>query len=148
MQHLNQEHFISDPQQPSPVEPALALLRVLMRRCRAKARVEVFETCKLLLNAPSEGAQDYADALLRVLTNALPNGPVIHSATAAERSFDENWLVALFTAIAREDHASAAFLLRSRLPLHLRRPVGWLSAELVHRMAAMGGQKSGGLSLP
>ena len=118
-------------------EPALMMLRILMRKCRAKARVEVFETCALLLHAPKEGAQDYADALLRVLSAALPKGPVIYYATAQERSFDESWLLALFAAISRADHPSTSFLLRARLPLHLRRPVGWLAAELVERMNAM-----------
>ena len=117
-------------------DQTLRLLRMLMRKCRAKARVEVFETCALLLHAPQEGAQDYADALLRVLASGLPKPPVFHVITAQERSFDENWLLSLFAAITREDHASVAFLLRARLPLHLRRPVGWLAAELVCRMAA------------
>lgn len=116
---------------------SLALLRMLMRRCRAAARAEAFETCALLLHSPREGAQDYADALLRVLSAALPAGPVIHAVKAPERSFDESWLLALFAAIARADHASTSFLLRARLPLHLRRPVGWLAAELVIRLQAV-----------
>lgn len=118
-------------------EPALLLLRVLMRQCRAKARVEVFETCRLLLHDPREGAQDYADALLRILWTALPKPPVIYDLRAQERSFDENWLLALFAAIARDDRASASFLLRARLPLSLRRPVGWLAGQLVLRMQTM-----------
>lgn len=118
----------------APLEPELVLVRMLMRHCRAKARVEVFETCSLLLNAPQEGAQDYADALLRVLSSGLPKGPLIHDVKARERSFDESWLLALFAAIRRTDHVSISFLLRARLPLHLRRPVGWLAAELVSRM--------------
>lgn len=123
------------------LEPELVLLRVLMRQCRAKARVEVFETCSLLLNAPQEGAQDYADALLRVLSSGLPNGPLIHDVKAPERSFDESWLLALFSAIRRADNASVSFLLRTRLSLHLRRPVGWLAAELVCRMQHIPHQK-------
>lgn len=119
---------------PVSLERELVLLRVLMRKCRAKARVEVFETCALLLHAPKEGAQDYADALLRVLATGLPSGPVIHAISAQERSFDEKWLLALFAAIQRKDQGSVAFLLRARLPLHVRRPVGWLAAELVNRM--------------
>lgn len=118
-------------------EPALMMLRILMRKCRAKSRVEVFETCALLLHAPKEGAQEYADALLRVLGAALPKGPVIYAISAQERSFDESWLLALFAAISRADHPSISFLLRARLPLHLRRPVGWLAAELVVRMSAI-----------
>jgi len=116
-------------------EPPLALLRMLMRTCRAKARVDAFQTCALLMHAPQEGAQEYADALLRVLAAALPNGPIIHAINARERSFDESWLLAVFAAIARKDNGSVTFLLRTRLPLHLRRPVGWLAAELVARMA-------------
>jgi hypothetical protein len=118
-------------------EPALKMLRILMRKCRAKSRVEVFETCALLLHAPKEGAQEYADALLRVLGAALPKAPVIYTVSAQERSFDESWLLALFAAISRADHPSINFLLRARLPLHLRRPVGWLAAELVERMSAI-----------
>ncbi len=119
---------------PEMPDPGLALIRVLMRTCRAKARVDVFQTCALLMHAPQEGAQEYADALLRVLAQALPQGPIIHAVNAPERSFDESWLLALFAAITRADHGSVAFLLRARLPLHLRRPVGWLAAELVARM--------------
>lgn len=118
-------------------DPALSLLRLLMRQCRAKARLEVFETCRLLLHSPREGAQDYADALLRILGASLPKAPVIHDLRAQERSFDEEWLLALFAALQRDDHCSATFLLRARLPLHLRRPVGWLASELVQRMAVM-----------
>ncbi|MGY6548276.1 MAG: hypothetical protein ACXIU7_04610 [Roseinatronobacter sp.] len=115
-------------------ERALSLLRVLMRQCRAKARVEVFETCRLLLTDPRDGVRDYADALLRVLSQALPGGPIIHHLHAPERSFDESWLLALFAARARSDDASTSFLLRTRLPHHLRRPVGWLASELVRRL--------------
>jgi len=121
----------------APLAPTLALLRVLMRRCRAKARVEVFEACRLLMHNPREGAQDYADALLRILSTGLPKGPVIHDLRAQERSFDEDWLLALFSALQRDDHASITFLLCARLPLHLRRPVGWLAAELVQRMPVL-----------
>lgn len=129
--------------QPSPFEPAaqpqgdptLVLLRVLMRTCRAKARLPIFEACALLHHSPANSAQVYADALLRALWQALPRPPVIHAVAAAERSFDENWLLALTGAIARGDHASATFLLRARLPLHYRRSVGWLAAQLVDKLA-------------
>ncbi|WP_439563092.1 hypothetical protein [Roseinatronobacter sp.] len=113
---------------------ALTLLRVLMRQCRAKARLEPFEACAILQNAPHEGAQPYADALLRVLAQGLDHGPVIHRVGAPECSFDENWLMALMDAIARDDRASTAFLLRARLPLHLRRHVGWLTAQMMVRL--------------
>ncbi|SDW28960.1 hypothetical protein [Roseicitreum antarcticum] len=116
---------------------ALALLRVLMRQCRAKARVEPFEACALLHHSPDQGAQAYADALLRVLSTALPNGLRIHAVYAPERSFDENWLLALTEAVARDDASSATFLLRSRLPVHLRRNVGWLVSQLVTRINAV-----------
>jgi hypothetical protein len=119
---------------PPQADATLALLRVLMRTCRAKARLPVFEACALLHHSPANSAQVYADALLRALSQALPRMPVIHAVTAPERSFDENWLLALTDAIARKDHASASFLLRARLPLHYRRSVGWLAAQLVDRL--------------
>jgi hypothetical protein len=130
--------FLQDSEPPTlALDPVLTLLRLLMRQCRAKARVEVFETCRLLMHSPREGAQDYADALLRILGTGLPAGPVIHHLRAQERSFDEDWLLALFRALQRGDNGSATFLLRARLPLHLRRPVGWLAAELLRRMPGM-----------
>ncbi|NBB97569.1 MAG: hypothetical protein GVY34_05260 [Alphaproteobacteria bacterium] len=122
--------------QPQRNEAALTLLRVLMRTCRAKARMPVFEACALLHHSPAQSAQVYADALLRALVQALPKAPVIHTVTAAERSFDEAWLLALLSAIGRKDHASATFLLRARLPLHYRRSVGWLAAQLAERLDA------------
>ena len=115
---------------------ALALLRVLMRQCRAKARLEPFEACAVLQNAPHEGAQPYADALLRILAQGLDHGPVIHRVGAPECSFDENWLLALMDAISRDDRTSTAFLLRARLPLHLRRHVGWLTVQMMQRLPA------------
>lgn len=118
----------------TPNDPALSMLRLLMRTCRAKARLPVFEACAMLSDTPSQSAQVYADALLRVLAQALPTPPVIHALAAPERSFDENWLLALLTAIRRGDQASARFLLRTRLPLHYRRSVGWLAAQLVDRL--------------
>jgi hypothetical protein len=121
---------------PKNNDAVLTLLRMLMRTCRAKARIPVFEACALLHHAPAQSAQVYADALLRALVQALPKPPVIHTVTAAERSFDEDWLLALLSAIAREDHASATFLLRARLPLHYRRSVGWLAAQLAERLDA------------
>ena len=117
-----------------PNDPALAMLRLLMRTCRAKARLPVFEACAMLHSAPSQSAQVYADALLRVLSQGLSAPPVVHALSASERSFDENWLMALLQAVRQEDHASATFLLRSRLPQHYRRSVGWLATQLVKRL--------------
>lgn len=115
----------------------MLLLRLLMRQCRAKAGLEAFETCRLLWHGPREAVQDYADALLRILGTSLPKGPLIHDLRAEERSFDEEWLLARSGALQHDDHCSATFLLRARLLLYLRRPVGWLAAELVQRMDAM-----------
>ncbi|MGY6632211.1 MAG: hypothetical protein ACXIU8_00465 [Alkalilacustris sp.] len=115
-------------------EAPLAFLRLLMRQCRAKPRIEVFEACSLLHHNPQQGAQAYADALLRILSAVLPRGLVIHRLGALERSFDERWLLALLLAVAGQDHASASFLLRSRLPLHVRRHVDWLATQLALRI--------------
>lgn len=118
------------------VDATLTMLRVLMRSCRAKAHMPVFEACALLYHRDGQSPQVYADALLRALGQALPKPPVVHTVATRERSFDENWLLALLDAIARDDQASATFLLRARLPLHYRRSVGWLAAQLVARLDA------------
>jgi hypothetical protein len=119
---------------PAFANSGLSMLRMLMRTCRAKARLEVFEACALLHHSPNQSAQVYADALLRALANALPRPPVIHAMNSDEYSFDERWLLSLMSAIARDDQASARFLLRTRLPLHYRRSIGWLCAQLVARL--------------
>lgn len=121
---------------PRNSDAALSLLRVLMRTCRAKARMPIFEACALLHHSPAQSAQVYADALLRALAQALHKPPIIHSVAAQDRSFDEDWLLALLAAITREDHTSATFLLRARLPLHYRRSVGWLAVQLAARLDA------------
>lgn len=116
-------------------ESTLVMLRVLMRQCRAKARVEVFTACAFLQQNPSHLAQAYADALLRILAQALPSGFVVHAPQSAERSFDENWLMALMDSIRRGDQSSTDFLLRARLPHSVRRSVGWLAAQMQERLS-------------
>jgi hypothetical protein len=115
-------------------DATLVMVRVLMRQCRAKARMEVFSACALLHRNPSQQAQAYADALLRTLAQVVPSGFVVHAPQAIERSFDEDWLLALMGAIARDDTASTTFLLRARLPRHVRRNVGWLAAQMQARL--------------
>lgn len=130
-------HALNQPCADAPAPDAtLVMLRILMRQCRAKARMEVFTACALLQQSPSHLAQAYADALLRTLAQALPDGFVVLAPKSVERSFDEDWLMALMDAIAREDHTSATFLLRARLPQPYRRSVGWLAAQVQDRLQA------------
>ncbi len=112
----------------------LLMLRILMRQCRAKARMEVFTACALLQQLPAQATQAYADALLRSLAQARPDGFVIWPPQTTERSFDESWLLSLMAAIGREDHASVAFLLRRHVPHAYRRSVGWLAAQVAARL--------------
>ncbi|TVP73035.1 MAG: hypothetical protein EA339_04365 [Rhodobacteraceae bacterium] len=63
-------------------------------------------------------AKEWSCLCPRILAQALPNGPLIHHLPAPERSFDETWLLSLFAAIARDDRASAAFLLRAPAASH------------------------------
>ena len=117
-------------------DATLVMLRVLMRQCRAKARMEVVTACALLHQRPSHLAQAYADALLRTLAQALPSGFVVLAPQSLDRSFDESWLMALMDTISRDDHASTTFLLRARLPQPYRRNVGWLAAQMQDRLQA------------
>lgn len=113
---------------PSPPErqPMLvALLRIAALECRAAARIDL-DACAVL--DPGADAADLAALLARALPRAMKVRPVIHAPGTRQRSFDEDWLLAVQGAVATGDAASERFLLRRRctprgaaiLPLLLR----------------------------
>ena len=89
----------------------LNLLRVCALECRAARRLGLPEARDRIEGAdPAARAQ----ALVRILPEALGRRPAIRRPGEPILSFDEAWLLALLAAGARGDAASAAFLLRSR----------------------------------
>lgn len=109
-------------------------LRFFARTCRARPRIDAFEACRMLSLHPTSSAQALADALLRILGQAMGRAPVLHELRAASLSFDERWLVALISAAGRDDHDSLTFLTASRIPRHARRQIGWLARQLALRL--------------
>ena len=99
----------------------LNFLRFVSMSCRVKPRTDLFQACALLHVDRSASREAHAEALMRCLGEALGKQPRLHSPGTVEMSFDENWLVQLGEAIARDDDGSTAFLLKSRvLPEHRR----------------------------
>ena len=115
---------------PAEASNLLNFLRFTAFSCRVKPRTDLFKACALLHVNRSQSLESHAEALMRCLQEALGKSPKLHAPGTAEMSFDEAWLVQLGDAIARDNQASIAFLLRSRvLPEH-RRLVGFLVGRI------------------
>ncbi|QQA43804.1 hypothetical protein [Pelagovum pacificum] len=104
----------------------LAHLRLAALACRAAPRTDLFEACATLAISRERAPEAHARVLMRTLAQALPHRPRLHRPGTEETSFDEQWLVALFRAIRAEDDDSFEFLLRSRVPVHVRRNIAFL----------------------
>lgn len=120
---------------PVAIPSGVALLRVLAPACRAKARLDLFQSCEMLSLDRAQAAQAFAEALVRTLAQGLGRLPVLHRAGTPEMSFDEAWLAALFAAKARGDDDSFTFLIRRRLARGHGRQIGFLVAALAERLA-------------
>lgn len=96
-------------------------LRFVSMSCRSKPRADLFKACALLHATRCASREAHAEALMRCLNEALGKSARLFAPGTIEMSFDETWLVQLGQAIARQDEASVAFLLKSRvLPEHRR----------------------------
>lgn len=101
---------------PNDLRKLLNLLRFHAASCRASARLDLFEACAVLdPTAPSRTEDVHAPILLRVLGQALDAQPVFLRPGDEDVSFDEHWLIAVLSAVARADHDSFAFLVRRRV---------------------------------
>lgn len=99
----------------------LNFLRFTALGCRIKPRTDLFHACALLQVTRSQSLEAHAEALMRCLPEALGKTPQLFAPKVVEMSFDERWLDQLGQAAGRNDHASIAFLIRSRvLPEHRR----------------------------
>jgi len=98
--------------------------------CRVQPRADLFEACALLQTTPAASREAYSAALMRCLNEALGQRARLLSPGEAERSFDEDWLVALGRACGRGDEASIAFLLARRVPQRSRRLIRYLVSRI------------------
>ena len=113
---------------------ALTTLRMTALRCRASARLDLFRACALLSMEREGNPEVFADALIRTLGQGLGRSPRFLRPGCAERTFDEEWLLALFLAIRDGDDASATFLLDSRIAPGARRSMGFLIGRLAKHL--------------
>lgn len=108
----------------------LNFLRFVALECRIKPRTDLFEACAMLQISRSLSLEAHAEALMRCLSEALGQHPIVRGPGTTETSFDEAWLVQLGAAFACDDQTSAMFLLRSRVVPEKRRLVGYLTRNV------------------
>ena len=96
-------------------------LRFLALECRAKASIDLFETCAELTVERTSSRTTYAEALVRGLDQALGKRALLFRPGTTQRSFDESWLLQTARALACGDGQSATFLMRSRVRAEHRR---------------------------
>jgi hypothetical protein len=84
---------------------------------------------------PGASVQAHADALLRVLSQALGRPLKLHAPGSTDLSFDERWLAALVAAAGRGDAGSLGFLTAHRIPRHMARQTVWLARQLADGLA-------------
>jgi len=100
-------------------------MRLIALQCRAEARTDLFEACRLIpdpLQGQGDGQGDvFSLTLIRGLRPALMRQPVFYRPGVDEMSFDESWLIAALGALDKKDWDSFDFLIRSRVvPAHRR----------------------------
>ena len=108
----------------------LNYLRFTSIGCRAKRKTDLFHACALLHGNFEATKEAYAEALMRCLNEVVGKRSRLHAPGTAELSFDEQWLVQLGLAAARNDDVSMTFLLRSRVAEEHRRLVRFLMTKI------------------
>lgn len=118
---------------PTPVkrlpEQSLLLvnyLRMVARRSRSAARMDLNEACGLLLADPANADMRHAEILIRGFKQAVGKRPVFFQPDTDDISFDEAWLGRLFETLALGDEDSFVFLIKSRVPLWTQRNFAFL----------------------
>lgn len=112
-------------------------LRIVGLRCRASRRTDLFEACALLSLDRKLAESAHAEVLMRGLVQALGRPPLFFQPGEKQLSFDESWLLRMLQAARHGDDSSITFLLRSRLPLHAQRNVGFLIHQISERFSLL-----------
>lgn len=126
---------------PPMVEPSaearslLNRLRWVARRCRASARMDLFEACAVLSTDRDVADTAHAEVLMKGLSQALGKMPVFFRPGVHEISFDEAWLLRVVDALSRDDDASLVFLLRSRVHPSACRNLSYLIRSVSERFS-------------
>ncbi|NRB03364.1 MAG: hypothetical protein HRU30_08875 [Rhodobacteraceae bacterium] len=105
-------------------------LRFVAMACRVKPRQDLFHACALLQTTRSASQEAHAEALMRCLDQALGKKALLYAPGVTTLTFDEQWLMQLGLASARQDSDSVSFLLASRVNPEHRRLVRFLAARI------------------
>ena len=111
-------------------QPITDKLRFLSAECRASARLDLFEACKVLDTDHEKAIDSYARVLVRVIGQALDKPMEFLSPGSKSRSFDEDWLLRLLDCRMRNDSDSYLFLLMRRVPTIKRNSLDQLLKNL------------------
>ncbi|MEM1299455.1 MAG: hypothetical protein AAGH68_09250 [Pseudomonadota bacterium] len=102
-------------------------IRIAALKCRYCAKAEPQEACRVLWNDPVVSKGAFAEVLVPYFAQALGRNVRIFSPGVADVSPDEALLLRLISSLRDGDHASAEFMLRSRIPKHMRRTISFLA---------------------
>lgn len=102
-------------------------LRIAALNCRCARRAELSEACRALSEDPVVSASAFSEALVRCLPQVFGRAVRFFSPGVTETSSEEAWLLRLIVSLRDGDDASAEFLLRSRVPGHMRQSVLFLA---------------------
>lgn len=146
--HVHDIDAVPRPRRTFPADALSALntLRLTALRCRSAARLDLFRACAVLAMERDRNPEVFADALIRTLGQGLGRSPNFLRPGCEERTFDEEWLLALFLAIRSGDDASATFLLDSRIDRSARRSLGFLIGRLAEHLDELPSASSYGAS--
>ncbi len=123
------EEYAYAPPVPTMSERSLRIidhLRIVARRSRSAARVDLEQACALLLADPADAKMRHAETLMRGFRQAVSNRPVFYRPGTTDLSFDEAWLGRLFDAVEQNDDDSFRFLIQSRIPRWNQRNLAFL----------------------
>lgn len=110
--------------------PLLNQVRLSALSCRVAAREDLFRACALLSSDEATAANAHLTALIRCLGQVISRPPVFYRPGVFEMSFDEAWLMRLFSAFAANDADSFHFLLRSRVSRPSQRNMAFLIGRI------------------
>jgi len=112
--------------------PFLNKLRLEAVECRAHARLDMIEACRLLESDVDLASEKYARVLVRVIGQALNKQMEFLAPYTLQRSFDEDWLLRLLDCCQRGDMDSYVFLLLRRVPKPKRNSIDQLLKTIAH----------------
>jgi hypothetical protein len=119
------------PALPEKWRGTLNTLRIIALECRAEARTDLYEACRLI---SAENSDSHAAVLIRGLRSALERQPVFYRPGVQDVSFDESWLISALSACEAQDWHSLDFLIRSRVRTAHRRNIRFLLHGIVRHI--------------